>query len=983
MADGLVAAIRGACSSTTWSRGVELARSGAVTLVSRSARELELRVSTRAGMIAPLVTLFVDDDEWSCECNSTEDACAHAAAAAIAFSQAERDGTPLVAADAPAAGGRIVYRFEKTGDQLGLRRLIVHQGGEFQLDGTMAAVAQGKLRGPKFVATSGDLRFERKLGSFMSRVLARHEVAKVFDALAGDTDVRMGKDAVTLGAPICGLRIDVRKTDGGWLAKLEPDPDVTAIYGNGVLRRGDKLHPLGGHGLPEGEYDELKRGRWFTEDETASLAGDTIPRWRRSLPVAFDPEAMPDAKVLRPRLHLATQRSGNALDVLATIVYGDPPVARIDGDRLTMLVDGGDVPLRNPRLEKLIVTRMRTELGLEPGVRGTMPAAEAIAWSSRVRGLDDVATSSRDHEQFFAAGGLTPSLHVDALGGFTLDFTSEGSSGGASADGKRASAAAVIRAWNEGETHVALDGGGFGELPADWLARHGARVTALLRAKEANARELPAWATADLASLCASLEQPPPPQWERLRGLFESFTGLGPPTLPPELDATLRDYQLEGVAWLQFLRRAGLGALLADDMGLGKTLQTICALSGRTLVVAPTSVLPNWLSELRRFRPTLRAATYHGPQRVLDPTADVVVTTYAILRLDQDVLAAQAWDTVVLDEAQAIKNADSKAARAAFALRADFRVALTGTPVENRLDDLWSQLHFTNPGLLGGRGDFGTQWGKPIAAGDAAAAASLRERIRPFVLRRLKRDVARELPPRTDVVLHCELRNDERVVYDTVRAATRDEVTQRLGAGEQTLAILEALLRLRQAACASALVPGTPASPLPSSKIETLLDALETARAGGHKALVFSQWTSMLDLVEPQLAARDLAWTRLDGSTRDRGEVVARFSDPDGPPVMLISLRAGGTGLNLVAADHVFLLDPWWNPAVEDQAADRAHRIGQDKPVFVHRLVARGTVEEGILALQTRKRELAQAAVDGGAAVSITKDELLALLDAS
>ncbi len=978
--ESLLAAIRSACSAGTWSRGVELARSNAVVVLAQTPREVELRVATKGGMIAPVVTLFLDEDEWSCECSSPEDACSHVAAAAIAWQQAEREGKPLARADAPTAAGRIVYRFEAKGEQLALRRLIVHAGGEFQLDGTMAAVAQGKLRGPKFVATDADLRFEKKLGTFVARVLARHEVAKVFDALSAAAEVCFGADRVTLGPPQCGLRIDVRRTDGGWVAQLERDPDVDAIFSNGVLRRGDKLHALGAHGLPEAEFDELRRGRWFTEDDNATLIGDIIPRWRRSIPVAFDADAMPDARVLKPRIAVATRREGNALGVLATIVYGDPPIARVDGERLTMLGKSNEVPLRNTRLERVLATRLREELGVEPGVRTQLGTDDAIAWAKRVPSVDDLLLESRDHEQFELRGDLQPHLQVDAGGGFALWFDGDGDRGAKSTG--RVEAGAVMRAFEAGEHHVALVGGGFGAVPIAWLAQHGDRVAALLRARPSDDDAVPAWASADLAQLCATLEQPPPPQWSHLRALFEDFTGLPDAALPSDLTATLRDYQREGVAWLGFLRQAKLGGLLADDMGLGKTLQALCAIEGRTLVVAPTSVVPNWQAELARFRPSLRVCTYHGTARALDPRADVVLTTYALLRLDQDALAGTSWDTIVLDEAQAIKNPDSQVARAAYRLRADFRLALTGTPVENRLDDLWSQLHFTNPGLLGGRADFGARWAKPIAAGDASAAASLRDRTRPFVLRRLKRDVARELPPRTDLVLHCELRDDERAVYDAVRAATRDEVAAKLGAGNDALAVLEALLRLRQAACHTALVPGGRDGARASSKLEALLEALETAAAEGHKALVFSQWTSLLDLVEPHLDAQSMPYLRLDGSTRDRGDVVAKFQDPAGPKVLLISLRAGGTGLNLTAADHVFLLDPWWNPAVEDQAADRAHRIGQDQPVFVHRLVARGTVEEGILALQLRKRELAAAAVDGGAgATAITRDELLALLD--
>jgi SNF2 family DNA or RNA helicase len=348
--------------------------------------------------------------------------------------------------------------------------------------------------------------------------------------------------------------------------------------------------------------------------------------------------------------------------------------------------------------------------------------------------------------------------------------------------------------------------------------------------------------------------------------------------------------------------------------------------------------------------------------------------------MDIEALAARTWDVVVLDEAQTIKNPDSQAARAAYRLQGGFRVALSGTPVENRLEELWSELHFSNPGLLGGRADFKARLEMPILAGDPAAAERLRQKIRPFVLRRLKRDVAPELPPRTDAVLHVELEEEERSVYDAVRAATKKELVAKLAQGASVMAALEALLRLRQAACHAALVPGQRAAS--SSKVEALVLALDQAKEEGHKAIVFSQWTSFLDLIEPHLTNAEIPFTRLDGSTRDRGAVVGVFQSEGGPPVLLASLKAGGTGLNLTAADHVFLLDPWWNPAVEEQAADRAHRIGQDKPVFVYRVVARDTVEEKILALQERKRKVADLALGGADQASpLTKADLLELLE--
>ena len=357
-----------------------------------------------------------------------------------------------------------------------------------------------------------------------------------------------------------------------------------------------------------------------------------------------------------------------------------------------------------------------------------------------------------------------------------------------------------------------------------------------------------------------------------------------------------------------------------------------------------------------------------------------MITSYALLRIDFETLNTTSWDLAILDEAQAIKNPESQVASAAHRLSAKRRIALSGTPVENRLEERWSILHFLNPGVLGSRKDFQERYVGPMRRGDDEVAARLRRRTGPFVLRRLKSEVAPELPPRTDVILQCTLSDSERALYDAIRVASQKEVVSELKEGKNILKALESLLRLRQAACHPGLVPGQEADS--SSKLALLTNKLASMVPQGHKALVFSQWTSLLDRVEPALNEADIDFVRLDGSTKDRGAVVDQFQAANGPPVILLSLKAGGTGLNLTAADHVFLMDPWWNPAVEDQAADRAHRIGQDKPVMVYKMVAHETVEDRIIALQERKRALAAAAVgDGaGAAGGITKEDLLALL---
>ena len=463
-----------------------------------------------------------------------------------------------------------------------------------------------------------------------------------------------------------------------------------------------------------------------------------------------------------------------------------------------------------------------------------------------------------------------------------------------------------------------------------------------------------------------------------MRALVDDFDGIPDAPLPDDFLGELRSYQQTGINWLTFLRKAEMGGVLADDMGLGKTIQALCMIREKTLVVAPRSVLRNWENEASKFRPGLKVSVYHGPDRKFDKDADLIITTFALLRGDQEKLTKIEWDMVILDEAQAIKNPQSQVAQAAFKLNARFRVTLTGTLVENRLEELWSQMHFVNPGLLAGRKDFDERYAQPISRADTGVAKHLRERIRPFILRRLKREVAPELPPRTEQILRCQLSGAEREVYNTVRVATQAKLMERAGA-PNVMAALEALLRLRQASCHAGLVPGQSAEG--SSKIDLLVDTLSSVVAQGHKALVFSQWTGLLNLIEPHMQGAELDFVRLDGQTRDRQGVVDTFQADDGPPVMLISLKAGGTGLNLTAADHVFLVDPWWNPAVEDQAADRAHRIGQDKPVMVYRLVAEDTVEERIIALQQRKRALAEAALGSAdQAASITRDDLMALL---
>ena len=462
-------------------------------------------------------------------------------------------------------------------------------------------------------------------------------------------------------------------------------------------------------------------------------------------------------------------------------------------------------------------------------------------------------------------------------------------------------------------------------------------------------------------------------------------------TPPSTLKARLRDYQLQGFQWLARLAHLGFGACLADDMGLGKTVQALavilhCADQGPTLVVAPTSVCANWLTEAGRFAPTLRLVPFGGADRQalladLGPF-DLVVTSYGLLHQEAELLSAVAWQTVVLDEAQAIKNSATRRSQAAMHLQAQFRLITTGTPIENHLGEFYTLFHFINPGLLGSRERFNERFAAPIERhNDREAGRRLKKLIQPFILRRLKAQVLEELPPRTEVLLEVELSPEETAFYEALRRQALERIETEAGAGgHQRMRILAEITRLRQACCHPRLV--LPESTLPGAKLALFAEVVGELLDNGHKALVFSQFVGHLALIRTYLDEHAIPYRYLDGSTpaRERQREVEAFQAGQGD-LFLISLKAGGLGLNLTAADYVIHMDPWWNPAVEDQASDRAHRIGQQRPVTVYRLVARNTIEEKIVRLHGEKRDLADSLLEGtDASGRISADDLLRLI---
>ena len=546
-------------------------------------------------------------------------------------------------------------------------------------------------------------------------------------------------------------------------------------------------------------------------------------------------------------------------------------------------------------------------------------------------------------------------------------------------DEHRATLAMLLDAARNKSDFVAIGDGTYLELEQVLVERLRALEPHVRRVK--NRLEVGSLSVPALAAVLG--DATPPPRWVDIAARAREAGEIAP-EIPSGLDAVLRPYQIEAYVWMSRLAAWGAGCLLADDMGLGKTVETIAVLLARSglgpaLVVAPTSVTHNWRRELSRFAPALEVVSLRDADLDHLGPGQIVVTSYGLMVADVERIAKKRFATLVLDEAQVIKNPASQRSKAARSLTADWRVALTGTPVENHLGDLWALLAAVSPGLLGSWDQFRDRWmGVPSSGLDG-----LRKVVRPFILRRTKAEVLAELPPKTEVVVDVELSAAERTIYEDARQASKAAL-QGLGAQLGTAAgrfhVLAAMTRLRQLACDVSMV--IPDEPPPSSKLARFVDLASGLVEEGHSAVAFSQFTKLLDRAEAALMAAGIAYSRLDGSTPAdaRGDLVDAFQ-AGGPSIMLVSLKAGGTGLNLTAAHHVFHLDPWWNPAVEDQATDRTHRIGQTKPVTVFRMVSRGTIESAILSMHASKRDLAAQILEGtGGGGALSAEALLAMI---
>jgi len=713
--------------------------------------------------------------------------------------------------------------------------------------------------------------------------------------------------------------------------------------------------------------------------------------------LGVDPDSLPAALILAPlrvapsaRLHLAPVES----PIAPANAAGAPPVDTHVAATLSFDYDGTQVPAAPAETffdadrQRIIHRDAEAEQEAYEQLL-TLDAVRAAlndpgAWRVPAKDLGDfVRTLIRDGWRVEAGGvpykaagtaRLTVTSGVD-----WFDLTAVIPFGHASA-----SLVELLAALRRGEKTITLGDGSVGMVPDEWLRRYAPLAAAGIENEDGSIRYQPSQAAlldAMLAAQAAHADVQVDAAFSRMRerlATFDRAEALDPPAI---FTGTLRSYQREALGWIQFLRHFGFGGCLADDMGLGKTVTVLAELARvsdarvnapaetrgprPSLVVVPRSVIHNWMNEAAAFTPTLRVLDYSASDRRLVEghigDYDLVLVTYGTVRRDIERLKDVEFEYVILDEAQMIKNAATVASKAVRLLKSRHRLALSGTPIENHLGELWSLFEFLNPGLLGRSSVF--QRATSASQPDADTVALIARGLKPFLLRRTKAQVATELPARTEQTLTCVLTPRERGFYDALRRHYRDSLLSRVskvGLGQSGLQILEALLRLRQAACHPGLVSPARTSD-PSSKLDLLLENLREVVDEGHKALVFSQFTSLLALVRPMLDQANISYEYLDGKTRDRATPVTRFQEDPSCQVFLVSLKAGGVGLNLTAADYVFLLDPWWNPAVEAQAIDRTHRIGQTKEVFAYRLIAEDTVEEKVLALQHTKRALAEA----------------------
>jgi superfamily II DNA or RNA helicase len=954
---------RESAASGEWSRAVTFSRSNDFFLEKESSESIRLRVLENGRPLGMTLILDLDAGDWQIDCSCDDDPCIHVLSGVIAL----RNGINLQRAGDGGSSGSLFYKVQLIEGKVCVERSYLLDGKRqtfpYSLQDYIGGLQSGRYDGPNLHPAKEDFDLERSLER--NGAIALGKAVDALRALKDVAELELPEEIVSITTEAIKPRIRVYEEAGAYRAKRvlrEETGSVKATveFKNGLMLVDGVLGPSALLSLPQKFW--RPEGVLYKAANMQTLLTEDLADLRRYSDLQLDVE-LPALLSLSPEISFHLESESHQLHVTPHLVYGNPIEGRVGRNGLEYSRPGVFIE-RNASQEKAVLRRLQDELHLRVGHTSCFRGEAAVELREKIKGwrIEGGAKSS-----FSNLGLLIPQVSIE---GDELQIEFLAPEGNAREADPRAFATfdSVWEAWGESERLVPLNDGQWAEIPGDWLSRYGTSIRRILMLRnEASSERVENRKKLMLLELADEMDLPLPRELDELRKRVNRLSEDTRVSLPSDLTAELRDYQRTGVSWLQCLQGLSLGAVLADDMGLGKTLQTICVLKSRSLVVCPTSVLDSWADQIAMFRPGLKVCLYHGAKREFDCDADVVLTSYALMRLEEKRFSEN-WSVLVLDESQSIKNPSSATAQAAFSLSADFRIAISGTPIENRLDDLWSQFHFTFPELLGSKRKFDKQFSRSSKRSGSSSAIELSKRIAPFILRRRKQEVERELPPKTEVVLGCDLNERERSVYQSIYLASKSTVVNAIGQQGGMMKALEALLRLRQACCHLGLLPEESAES--SSKLDLLMERLLLSKESGHRCLVFSQWTSCLDLIEECLKENSLSYLRLDGATKNRRDLISEFQSEDGPDLMLLSLKAGGVGITLTAADHIYLFDSWWNPSVEDQAADRAHRIGQSKPVLVHRLVARDTIEENIVELQNAKRELADDILAGSEAGS-------------
>ncbi|MDF1657951.1 MAG: DEAD/DEAH box helicase [Verrucomicrobiales bacterium] len=809
--------------------------------------------------------------------------------------------------------------------------------------------------------------------------LATDDLARIFAAIPGHDRVTLGKKT-HLRLSHLAYRPNVRRGKGlqfkvDWPGNITPLISARGVW---AMTEADLIQPVA-PGL-ESRWQAVMVGGLTLDPANFANAFS-------ALQTHFDTEAI---EILRPQAEVRLEIEGslNHLDAVLSFVYDDDVVSS-SSDRPPVVESRGVLRLADTLTETKAIRELEEAGFTRRGNEGRWILKDKTAilqFLGHGYTKVDASWQMKTGERFDHALAQVEPIET------RLDFRSSGEDwfamevGFGTGSGDSISRQEIDRLLQMGQTSKKLANGKVAVLNSEVADHFGEIISdcepeqmqnGVYRIDQSQAGYLRE--TAQDFSFETSGAVP----WQTTEGGIEFYD------LSESLNKTLRPYQREGFTWMQQLAAQGMGGILADDMGLGKTLQTLSFLysvGGTSLVVCPSSLVFNWVAEAEKFTPELKAVAIEGPNRAKvlaeNDDADIFVTSYALLRRDEAIWQAREFDVVILDEAQHIKNPDAQVSKIAHRLQGTYRFALTGTPIENSVRDLWSISRFALPGYLGTRKDFAERFEKPLSTtqSDESVRERLSRRLKPVVLRRLKKEVAKDLPEKIEQVVYCDLKPKQKEVYEKLLRESKSSLLDAEG-GKQRMLALTALLRLRQTCCDLRLLGLKDIEDSEASvKADTLNELLDEAIEGGHRVLIFSQFVEMLQVLVPDLAAKQIDFCYLDGQTKNRGEVVKRFQEKE-VPVFLISLKAGGVGLNLTAADTVIHIDPWWNPAVETQATDRAHRIGQTNVVTSYKLITRGTVEEKILSLQNKKRAMTESLLSEAGDAGLSGDELMSLFD--